>query len=64
VSNIFTEVSLQVAEHGSKKQALSRLWTCLNIIEDYSEKRRGDYKLIHRAIMAAQKAARELEDLK
>ena len=66
--NLYTELTLQSVEETSdapdtKSDLLRDLWSCMNIIEDYSRDRKGDYKTIFRAVMNAQHQARLLDKI-
>jgi hypothetical protein len=59
MANIYTEVALHdVDTKGGRKALMTQLWTCLNIIQDYSEGESQDhipedFETIHRAVMKA-----------
>ena len=62
--NIHTALALnEVTRKKAKNKAelMDKLWTCLNVIEDWSKERRGSYKTIYIAVMRAQEIARQLE---
>lgn len=66
MTNQRTEAALLAVEQAQTPSDLyDALWTCLNIIEDYSVGddvlRAQDALVIHRAVMRAQEIARKLE---